>query len=541
MAGKAAGITIKTLIREAPDGDLLAFLPEALRHLLGALQPELLEGSPLRELVGTLWTPAELLADDASRARLVRLLPANRTVELAERLKLQRADELPKHLAASKLSRRDHKTMEDYFGLAETAPPRRADLAPRTVVTPQYGLFDYQHTAVKDALAALETPPRRVVLHLPTGAGKTRVAMHIICEHLRRNSPAVVLWLAYSGELLEQAAEAFETAWSHVGGRPLPVIRFWGSADCDFSDMTDGMVVAGLGKLTALSSRDYQTVLRLADRTTLTVMDEAHQSIATTYQDLLDLFATKRIDAALLGLTATPGRTWADVDADTELAAFFHQRKVTLRVPGYANPVEFLIAQGYLAQPVFAPLNVEGGLQLSVDDLHLLATSLEIPGEVLRQLAEDEQRNLRIIDALEDLLARHRRVIFFATTVTHARLVALVLRVRGHAAEAITGETPWADRQSIIQRYRANTSKPMVICNYGVLTTGFDAPATSAALIARPTRSLVLYSQMVGRAIRGPRSGGNAHAEIVTVVDPELPGFGEIAEAFTNWEDVWRQ
>lgn len=79
----------------------------------------------------------------------------------------------------------------------------------------------------------------------------------------------------------------------------------------------------------------------------------------------------------------------------------------------------------------------------------------------------------------------------------------------------------------------------MVICNFGVLTTGFDAPSVSAALIARPTRSLVLYSQMVGRATRGPRAGGNPTAEIVTVVDPELPGFGDLAEAFTNWEDVW--
>ena len=71
----------------------------------------------------------------------------------------------------------------------------------------------------------------------------------------------------------------------------------------------------------------------------------------------------------------------------------------------------------------------------------------------------------------------------------------------------------------------------MVMVNYGVLTTGFDAPATSAALIARPTRSLVLYSQMVGRATRGTRVGGNAQAEIVTVVDPHLPGFGSVADA----------
>ena len=78
-----------------------------------------------------------------------------------------------------------------------------------------------------------------------------------------------------------------------------------------------------------------------------------------------------------------------------------------------------------------------------------------------------------------------------------------------------------------------------ILINFGVLTTGFDAPAASAALIARPTKSLVLYSQMVGRVIRGPLAGGTERCEVVTVVDTTLPGFGDIAEAFTNWEDVW--
>ena len=71
------------------------------------------------------------------------------------------------------------------------------------------------------------------------------------------------------------------------------------------------------------------------------------------------------------------------------------------------------------------------------------------------------------------------------------------------------------------------------------MTTGFDAPETSCAVIARPTDSLVLYSQMVGRAIRGPKSGGNLEAEIVTVIDGSLKGFGEVADAFMNWEDIW--
>ena len=78
------------------------------------------------------------------------------------------------------------------------------------------------------------------------------------------------------------------------------------------------------------------------------------------------------------------------------------------------------------------------------------------------------------------------------------------------------------------------------MCNYGVLTTGFDAPKTSAAIIARPTKSLVLYSQMIGRALRGPLVGGTEEAEICTVVDTSLKGFGNLGEAFANWEDVWR-
>ena len=75
--------------------------------------------------------------------------------------------------------------------------------------------------------------------------------------------------------------------------------------------------------------------------------------------------------------------------------------------------------------------------------------------------------------------------------------------------------------------------------NYGVLTAGFDAPRTRCVIIARPTTSLVLYSQMVGRALRGPRAGGNATADVYTVADTNLPGFGSVADAFTNWEELW--
>ena len=103
----------------------------------------------------------------------------------------------------------------------------------------------------------------------------------------------------------------------------------------------------------------------------------------------------------------------------------------------------------------------------------------------------------------------------------------------------VTANTPDEERRAIIGAFRSDSREHMVMFNYGVLTAGFDAPRTRCVIIARPTTSLVLYSQMAGRAMRGPRVGGNPKAEILTVADTNLPGFGSVTDAFTNWEALW--
>ena len=77
-----------------------------------------------------------------------------------------------------------------------------------------------------------------------------------------------------------------------------------------------------------------------------------------------------------------------------------------------------------------------------------------------------------------------------------------------------------------------------IIINFGVLTTGFDAPKADVAVIARPTQSLVLYSQMVGRVIRGSEAGGTESCRVVTVVDQQY-GFKDLSESFDFWDDLW--
>jgi superfamily II DNA or RNA helicase len=319
------------------------------------------------------------------------------------------------------------------------------------------------------------------------------------------------------------------------------VYRFWGKHDLDLADIRDGFVVAGLSKVYNKTKKSIQFINRLGARSSLVVIDEAHQAIAETYSLVLDALVIPYEKNALLGLTATPGRTWNDIDADAQLSKFFANNKVTLEIEGYDSPVDYLVDQQYLAKANYRSLFYDSGIELSLQDIDRINEQLEIPNAILKRLEEDEQRNLRIILELEDLTQRHQRIIFFAISVHHAKVISTVLKVRGYSAEVVTGETPKFDREKIINDFKNDDTESKILCNYGVLTTGFDAPKTSAAVIARPTKSLVLYSQMVGRAIRGVKAGGNETAEIVTVVDSELPGFGSVTEAFHNWEDVWRK
>ena len=374
---------------------------------------------------------------------------------------------------------------------------------------------------------------------MPTGAGKTRTAMHVIADHLRAREPGLVVWLASSEELCEQAAQEFEEAWGHLGDRGTKVYRFWGKRDLDVESVTDGFFVAGLTKLYHRTRTRPHDIGRLGARATMVVFDEAHQAIASTYRLLVDALTTHDPAPGLLGLTATPGRTWDDVEADAKLADFFGRQKVTLEIPGYDNPVDYLVEEGYLSRARYESLFVEPGIELSSADRAQLASGFDVSQAFLARLAEDEERNLAIIERTVRLVRGHRRVLVFAATARHAELLATVLRARGIEAFSVTAETDPRERTQRIAMFRSESEDHVVLCNYGVLTTGFDAPQTTCALIARPTRSLVLYSQMVGRAIRGPRAGGTAEALIVTVIDQNLSGFRSTAEAFTNWEDVW--
>lgn len=531
------------LLNRADDRTLQSLLGEAALKLLLLLDPALAYPTKLRELILELHSREELLSNSISRNLLLDFLKPAEITLLTKALGLPLKGDFYSALKAQQF-RRNSFQEEQLFNFFELTVPKSIQNNNATddclLTKAQYSLFSHQRDATRKIKECLDETPRRVVLHMPTGSGKTRTAMNIIADHLRSHEPTIVIWLAYSEELCEQAVEEFEQAWSYLGNRELKTFKFWGSHQIDLDDVTDGFVVGSLSKVYNATKASLKFISSLGKKTSFIVIDEAHSAIAETYKLVLEALSIHRPTTRLLGLTATPGRTWSNISADQELADFFARKKVSLEIKGYSSPVDYLVTQKYLAHVNYKSLLYDSGIELSQSDLNQISSNLEIPEKILQRLAEDEKRNLKIILEVEYLAEQHSRIIVFSATVEHAHILATILHTRGYRAKAVTGKTPPIERSRTIEEFKSDSEGNQIICNFGVLTTGFDAPRTSAVLIARPTKSLVLYSQMVGRAIRGPHAGGNEEAQVVTIVDYTLPGFGSVAEAFNNWEDVWK-
>ena len=158
-----------------------------------------------------------------------------------------------------------------------------------------------------------------------------------------------------------------------------------------------------------------------------------------------------------------------------------------------------------------------------------------LPPDAERRLGEDDVRNHMLVNAIRALDPTWP-VLLFATSVDHAHLMAALLSLRGIAAKAISGNTDAGARRHYVEQFKAG--KIRVLTNYGVLTTGFDAPSVRALVIARPVYSRGLYQQMIGRGLRGPKNGGKDRCLIINVADNVAQYEGQLA--FRGFEHLWR-
>lgn len=304
---------------------------------------------------------------------------------------------------------------------------------------------------------------------MATGLGKT-----VIFAHAIRDWPGRCLIVAHRDELIRQAADKV-----HAITGEMPAVEMGGESSDEEAFTRSRIVVASVQTM----CRPKRQQRFRPDDFGLLVIDEAHHAVARSYRDVIAYFR-QAPGLRVLGVTATPKR------AD-QLAMGQVFDSVC-----YDYGLEAAIDDGWLV-PVRQQFVRVSALDFS--RVRTLAGDFH-EGELEKIVSEEKVLHACAAPAAE--LTRDRPALVFCVSVAHSRLMASVLsRYRPSArAESLDGSTAMDKRRHVVQEFK--DGKVQFLCNCGLFLEGFDAPTTAAVVMARPTKSLALYCQILGRGTR---------------------------------------
>lgn len=336
-------------------------------------------------------------------------------------------------------------------------------------------LRPYQRESL-DALYAWfrANPTGNPMLVLPTGAGKAILIAALIQEALASWPQTRILMITHVRELISQNAQKLISLWPQV---PIGIH----SAGLRRKDAYQPVIFAGIQsvwkKAWHLGSFD------------LILIDEVHlvsHKSEGIYRSFLDDCMKVNPRVRVVGLTATPFRTGhgSIMEGETPL---FH---------GIAHQVKMLdlIAQGYLS-----PL-ISKRMATQIDLSGVQIKQGEYVAGQLERAVDQASITEAALDECQQYGVDRKKWLAFCAGVAHAEHVAEALNARGISAGCVTGKTPTAERDRLIERFRRGELR--VLSNANVLTTGFDVPDTDMLIMLRPTQSPGLYVQMIGRGSR---------------------------------------
>lgn len=358
------------------------------------------------------------------------------------------------------------------FGAAPTQPTAAPAITPSAIT-----IRPYQAGAIA-WVASERAPGARLLLVSPTGSGKTFTAAQIILDEIARGGR--VIFAAHRQELISQTYGSLVRLG--LEERAIGVI------------MGDGVITHPITRRRANCARPLAPVQVASIDTlrnrpkpqgvTMLFFDESHRALSPSYVKLAEAYP----DATVVGLTATPWR-----GDGRGLGALFSKLHVV------ATPKQ-LMDDGHLIEPrVFSHPHRA--------DVSKVATVAGDYNE--KQLAEVCDKK-ELVGSIVEHWRRHldgRRTVAFAVNVEHSKHIVEQFVAAGVAAEHLDGTTPDDERAGILGRLASGQT--LVVSNCAVLCEGFDCPAVEGCILARPTKSLSLFLQCAGRALR-PSQGKTA-------------------------------
>jgi hypothetical protein len=325
-----------------------------------------------------------------------------------------------------------------------------------------------------------------MMLVMATGTGKT-YCFASMYEAMKSRLPGKMLVIAHTDELVRQNAEGVKEV-----NPKLDVGIEMGTEHCDplFDDIISTSVqTLGRKGTERVNKFDWNHVDKV-------VIDEAHHGITDGYGRILDAAGSLRDDThkLLLGVTATPNRPDGAPLSDLfEKVAYVYSLRQAIK-DKWLVPI-----RGYRT---VTHLNLDG---IGMNDGDFIKSELSLA-------VNQEARNNQIVDVWLSM-GEQRKTLVFTVDIQHAKDQAQAFKDRGISAEAIWGEDP--DRKAKLEAYRLGTIR--VLCNCNLLTEGFNEPSISCIILARPTMSSILFTQMVGRGTR--LYDGKVDLIVIDVVD----------------------
>lgn len=418
-------------------------------------------------------------------------------------------------------------------------------------VKTDFNLHDFQDFIKrKTSNFLLNNNNTKLMIQLPTGAGKTALAMHSIYDFLRvsEEENPLIVWMAHTDELCEQAIESFQIGWKGAGTKEVNLLRLWGGTikniKRDLADMPKGPIFAVASFQTANSmiktnkESVFELFIKIRKKNCLLVVDEAHMALAETYNEAIELF--KGRNSKIIGLTATPGRHGIDEDTDgtKKLADYFEMNILNLNEFCQGKtPIKYLQDRKILSKVERLVLQTNHEINFTAKELKQLESTHILSDKKLKESGDDPERTRLVIDQIWKLVEQEKKILVFAPSKNSSETYAALLKTKGVEAASVTGETSFSNRTRAVKDF--STGDIDVLINFGVFTTGFDDPKIDCVLIARPTFSVVLYSQMVGRGLRGPENNGTESCLLVDVIDniSNQPDIEVACDYFKNeWE-----
>jgi superfamily II DNA or RNA helicase len=320
-------------------------------------------------------------------------------------------------------------------------------------------LRPYQARVIEEFWRAVEAGQRRIIIVAPTASGKTVIARAIIEQ--ARGKASSSLFLAHRREIITQTS-------NKLRGIPHGVIRP--------GDEPRPLELVQVASVQTLHRRAIKSDKMDLPEAQYVIVDEAHHVIARSYQSIIERYP----DAVLLGLTATPCR-----GDGRGLGNVF---QVMLQCPQVGE----LVAQGYLVgTKVYAAVD---------PDLH--GVHIRHGDYVESELADRMDKPKLVGDIVSNWhkFGERRKTVCFATSVSHSVHIRDEFIASGVRAEHIDGTTPMDERDATLVRLASGEVE--VVTNCMVLTEGWDMPVLGCIILARPTKQMGLYRQMIGRGLR---------------------------------------